>query len=174
MEHPQPDTDRSSARCCGPCRLAHASHVPTMRSSRGSKRDSRSYSRLEFWTAASRAYPRSESQILSSSPDASSVPATRADARTSTRSFSSRTTWTSQQSELLSLEARKAELQSRLDAPDMPELVHPRMADVYREKVRSLCLALEGEESRTEAVQAIRALIEAILWSRTASNCRSR
>jgi hypothetical protein len=32
--------------------------------------------------------------------------------------------------ELLSLEARKAELQSRLEAPKMPELLHPRMADV--------------------------------------------
>ena len=65
--------------------------------------------------------------------------------------------------ELLALEARKAELQSRLDAPEMPELLHPRMADVYREKVGSLCLALESEESRTGAVEAIRALIEAIL-----------
>jgi Recombinase zinc beta ribbon domain len=65
--------------------------------------------------------------------------------------------------ELLSLEARKAELQSRLDAPDMPELLHPRMADVYREKVRSLCHALESEESRTGAVEAIRALIESIV-----------
>lgn len=64
--------------------------------------------------------------------------------------------------ELLSLEARKAELQSRLDAPEMPELLHPRMADVYREKVGSLCRALESEESRTRAVEAIRALIEAI------------
>ena len=53
--------------------------------------------------------------------------------------------------ELLSLEARKAELQSRLDAPEMPELLHPRMSDVYREKVGSLCLALESEESRTGA-----------------------
>ena len=48
-------------------------------------------------------------------------------------------------------------------APDMPELLHPRMADVYREKVGSLCLALEGEESRAGAREAIRALIEAIL-----------
>jgi hypothetical protein len=62
--------------------------------------------------------------------------------------------------ELLSLEARKAELQSRLNAPEMPELLHPRMADVYREKVRSLCSALESEESRTGAVDAIRALVE--------------
>ena len=65
--------------------------------------------------------------------------------------------------ELLSLEARKAELQSRLEAPEMPELLHPRMADIYREKVGSLCSALESEESRTGAVDAIRALIEAIV-----------
>ena len=65
--------------------------------------------------------------------------------------------------ELLSLEARKAKLQSRLEAPEMPELLHPRMADVYREKVGSLCLALETEESRTGAAEAIRALVEAIV-----------
>ena len=33
-------------------------------------------------------------------------------------------------------------------------------ADVYSEKVGNLCLALEGEESRAGAVEAIRALIE--------------
>jgi DNA invertase Pin-like site-specific DNA recombinase len=65
--------------------------------------------------------------------------------------------------ELLSLEARKGELQSRLEAPEMPELLHPRMADVYREKVGNLCLALESEQSRTAAADAIRALVEAIL-----------
>jgi site-specific DNA recombinase len=65
--------------------------------------------------------------------------------------------------ELLSLEARKMELQSRLDSPEMPELLHPRMADVYREKVGSLCLALESEESRAGAADAIRALVAAIV-----------
>jgi site-specific DNA recombinase len=65
--------------------------------------------------------------------------------------------------ELLLLETRKAELQSRLNAPEMPELLHPRMADVYRQKVGSLCHALESEESRTSAVEAIRALIETIV-----------
>ena len=43
------------------------------------------------------------------------------------------------------------------------ELLHPRMADVYREKVGGLCLALESVETRTGAREAIRALIEAIL-----------
>ena len=45
----------------------------------------------------------------------------------------------------------------------MPELLHPRMSDVYREKVGSLCLALENEENRTGAADAIRALVEAIV-----------
>jgi site-specific DNA recombinase len=65
--------------------------------------------------------------------------------------------------ELMKLEARKAKLQSRLDAPEMPELLHPRMSDVYREKVGSLCLALESEDSRTGAADAIRSLVEAIV-----------
>ena len=45
----------------------------------------------------------------------------------------------------------------------MQELLHPRMSDLYREKVGSLCTALESEESRTGAVEVIRALIETIL-----------
>jgi site-specific DNA recombinase len=65
--------------------------------------------------------------------------------------------------ELLSLEARKDEPRSRLNAPEMPELLHPRMADVYRDKVTNLCHALESEESRRSAMDAIRALIETIL-----------
>jgi hypothetical protein len=45
----------------------------------------------------------------------------------------------------------------------MPQLLHPRMADVYREKVTSLCNAPEHEESPAGAADAIRGLIEAIL-----------
>ena len=41
--------------------------------------------------------------------------------------------------ELMSLEPRQAELKQHLEAPEMPQLLHPRMADVYREKVRTLC-----------------------------------
>jgi hypothetical protein len=64
---------------------------------------------------------------------------------------------------LLSLEARQTELQRHLEAPEVPQLLHPRMADVYRENVSSLCHALEHEESRASAADAIRGLIEAIL-----------
>ena len=70
---------------------------------------------------------------------------------------------TSIKKELLALEVRQAELQQKLEAPEMPELLHPRMADAYREKVRGLCDALEREDSRLGATTAIRGLIEAIL-----------
>src|SRR5512138_2721347 len=53
--------------------------------------------------------------------------------------------------ELRSREARRAKLQSRLNAPEMPELLHLRMSDGYGEKVGSLCLTLESEESRAGA-----------------------
>lgn len=65
--------------------------------------------------------------------------------------------------ELLALEAREAELQQKLEAPEMPELLHPRMADVYRERVSKLCQALEHEDSSVGATTAIRGLIETIL-----------
>lgn len=65
--------------------------------------------------------------------------------------------------EIASLEAKKADLQAPLAAPEMPQLLHPTMADVYREKVTSLCEALEHEDSRAGAAEAIRGLIEAIL-----------
>ena len=45
----------------------------------------------------------------------------------------------------------------------MPQLLHPRMADVYRAKVGTLCHALEQEESRAGAADAIRGLLEAIM-----------
>ena len=61
-------------------------------------------------------------------------------------------------------------MQSRLNAPEMPELLHPSMADVYREKVGSLCSALENEEIRTGAVEAIRALIETSCSNQTATS----
>ena len=70
---------------------------------------------------------------------------------------------TSIKKELLALEARQAELQQKLEAPEMPELLHPRMADAYREKVAKLCQALEHEDSRLGATKAIRELIDSIL-----------
>jgi hypothetical protein len=53
------------------------------------------------------------------------------------------------------LASLQPELQAWLNTPEMPELPHPRMADVVREKVGSLRSALEHEESRTGAAEAI-------------------
>ena len=44
-------------------------------------------------------------------------------------------------------------------------VLHPNMADVYREKVTQLVRGLEQEESRTAAADALRGLIDAIVLS---------
>jgi site-specific DNA recombinase len=65
--------------------------------------------------------------------------------------------------EFVSLEAQREDLERQVQAPEPQPLLHPNMADVYRDKVTSLCVALEqGDRVRTEAHEAIRGLIEAI------------
>ena len=65
---------------------------------------------------------------------------------------------------LIALEAQQTELRSRLErAAQPPPLLHPNMADLYREKVTQLARALEHEESRTGAAEALRGLIDAIV-----------
>ena len=65
---------------------------------------------------------------------------------------------------LIALEAQQTELRSRLErATQPPPLLHPNMADLYREKVTQLARALEHEESRTGAAEALRGLIDAIV-----------
>jgi site-specific DNA recombinase len=66
--------------------------------------------------------------------------------------------------ELLSLEARRDELQARL-APCDPllPLIHPALPEQYRRRVASLHEALKHEPSRDEAMHLIRALIESII-----------
>jgi site-specific DNA recombinase len=62
------------------------------------------------------------------------------------------------------LQARKAELDGQLAATQDPiPLLHPNMADVYRAKVEELRAALEREDSRAQAAEAIRALIDGIV-----------
>jgi len=66
--------------------------------------------------------------------------------------------------ELLALEARQETLQAELsDAPEAAPLIHPKLAEIYRRKVAALNQALEREDTRTEAFEAIRSLIEAIV-----------
>jgi site-specific DNA recombinase len=65
--------------------------------------------------------------------------------------------------ELLELEERKQTLSlgiKRIPAP-LPRL-HPRLADLYRERVERLHLELNRPELRPEAAEALRALIDEV------------
>ncbi len=48
-------------------------------------------------------------------------------------------------------------------ADEPPPLLHPEMAELYRRKVTTLAQALERSETRTEATEALRGLIDAIV-----------
>ncbi len=59
---------------------------------------------------------------------------------------------------------RREELKAKLAAADAPPpLLHPEMAELYRQKVTALAHALEHPETRTEASEALRGLIDAIV-----------
>ncbi len=59
---------------------------------------------------------------------------------------------------------RREDLKARLAAADAPPpLLHPEMAELYRQKVTALAQALEHPETRTEASEALRGLIDAIV-----------
>jgi site-specific DNA recombinase len=62
--------------------------------------------------------------------------------------------------EMATLEARRIELQTQLEAapPPMPRL-HPNLAELYRQKVMNLAEALNDEQTRLEAAECIRELI---------------
>src|SRR5258706_9882367 len=66
--------------------------------------------------------------------------------------------------EMIANAARREELKAKLAAADEPPpLLHPGMADLYRQKVIALAQALEYPETRTEASEALRGLIDAIV-----------
>ena len=66
--------------------------------------------------------------------------------------------------EIKALDARRKELQAQLEtADDPPPLLHPEMAGLYRQKVTALAEALEHPETGTEASEALRGLIDAIV-----------
>ena len=66
--------------------------------------------------------------------------------------------------ELLRLEARQGELHELLARPEPDRtLIHPGLAEVYRRKVAALHEALENETTRDETIEAIRALVEAVV-----------
>ncbi len=65
--------------------------------------------------------------------------------------------------ELMELEVRKLELGQMVSkAPAPIPRLHPRLADLYRHKVDDLHAALNREDTRAEAAEAIRALIDEI------------
>jgi len=62
------------------------------------------------------------------------------------------------------LQERKTALQAKLDAADEPPpLLHPTMADLYRAKVESLASALQREDTRLEASEMLRGLIDSVV-----------
>src|SRR5215510_2434679 len=66
--------------------------------------------------------------------------------------------------ELTANAARREELKAKLAAADAPPpLLHPEMADLYRQKVTTLAQALEQPETRMQATEALRGLIDAII-----------
>jgi len=65
--------------------------------------------------------------------------------------------------EITALEARRVELLARFKAapPALPRL-HPNLAELYRQKVMNLAEALNEEDTRLEAAECLRELIEEI------------
>ncbi len=62
------------------------------------------------------------------------------------------------------LEARKADLEGQLEgATQEPVLLHPNMADYYRQQASRLREALTDEGHRTESAAPIRTLIDKIV-----------
>jgi hypothetical protein len=67
------------------------------------------------------------------------------------------------------------ELRGRLDrAAEPPPLLHPNMADLYREKVTQLAQGLQHDESRTGAAEALRSLVNAIILTPEAGGAQNR
>lgn len=66
--------------------------------------------------------------------------------------------------ELLTLERRQDELTAQLAEADVPApLVHPNLAEIYRRKVAELHVTLNHDDSRAEAADIIRSLIDEIV-----------
>jgi site-specific DNA recombinase len=66
--------------------------------------------------------------------------------------------------EMKALDARRKELEVQLKAADEPPpLLHPSMADLYRSKVEGLASALQREDTRLEASEMLRGLIDSIV-----------
>ena len=81
---------------------------------------------------------------------------------------SSSRSWTAPASEvkdeLVANASRRTDLEAQLaTADEPPPLLHPSMADLYRAKVEELAAALRRDDSRVEASETLRGLIDAIV-----------
>ncbi len=66
--------------------------------------------------------------------------------------------------EMLGLTARRDELQHHIKtAHEPPPLLHPSMADLYRTKIEELAATLQREDTRLEASETLRGLIDSIV-----------
>ena len=66
--------------------------------------------------------------------------------------------------EMAALEERKLHLTAKLaSSPEEKPLIHPNLAKLYRRKVADLTKALGSEETRAEAFELIRSLIDGIV-----------
>ncbi len=66
--------------------------------------------------------------------------------------------------EIKALDARRKELEAQLKTADEPPpLLHPTIADLYRTKVEGLAEALQHPDTRIEASEMVRGLIDAIV-----------
>jgi site-specific DNA recombinase len=62
------------------------------------------------------------------------------------------------------LENRKAEIETRIkDAAENPVLIHPNMANYYRDQIGSLRESLADEHARVQATEIIRKLVDKIV-----------
>ncbi len=65
--------------------------------------------------------------------------------------------------EMRRLELRQKELAAHIETADQPiPLIHPKMADLYHERLQELYLSLKEPETRNHAMEIIRSLIDYI------------
>src|SRR5216684_1256415 len=61
------------------------------------------------------------------------------------------------------LEARKAELAGLLaNSEEPPPLLHPNMAEIYRQRISALYERLQSDDGRTEAAEVFRTLVDRV------------
>ena len=61
------------------------------------------------------------------------------------------------------LEARKAELKDQLaNAEEPPPLLHPNVAEIYRQRIAALYEGLQNEDGKAEAAEVFRTLVDQV------------